>query len=698
MKINCLSISPNHPEYGKYFYVGIYGSSGGCSFELKTDAVIKNSSKFAILEDDDLEVLSEVTTTPARPMSFNSYSSSASSNRSVPSFRNDNSSMLKKRQYFNEDDSDCIMQENINPNRVRNDGRSNRSTSKLNMDLGGASDNEDDNGDEDYVDQADDLVRCICFLFLSCKLFIAVPIHVRDYVPQSIKASPVVLLPHQTVHAKTIVEIFNKSFFAIDLSMMGAGKTYSATHVAHVMGFNHVVVVCPVSVQSKWKYMKKRHGLRIDDNMVMGYELLRASKNRQPSHGLLSRADFVVTSENNVGRAVVEYHPTDKLLRWASEGLLVIFDEIQHFKNRSTQFLAFKSIMSVISKSNNKSKTLLLSGSPMDKPEQAQRLFIGLGIMTKERLSHIGKEGCIQWDGLSEISDFCKKLDPKRFKTINNQVGEFSRGNVLVAHVFELFNKILKPNLASVMPPPDTDFDLNKFNGFFQINPNDQPALLAAVRRLKSVCSFSEWDGSIERVAGIETLAAITAALMAIELAKVKTLARLVVKELKSNPSSKVAVCLNYSEPLLQLKEQLESLKIPTLVLNGSIPAAKRMEVLEAFQAPNLNNRVLLGNCRVCSTGIDLDDKYGNFPRTAFISPNYSTLDLHQLTHRFLRVDSKNDATVYFVYGHIKELQELPILEALAKKSEIMKQITPEQVNGGVVFQFDLQSYEEPHN
>lgn len=45
-------------------------------------------------------------------------------------------------------------------------------------------------------------------------------------------------------------------------------------------------------------------------------------------------------------------------------------------------------------------------------------------------------------------------------------------------------------------------------------------------------------------------------------------------------------------------------------------------------------------------------------------SPSYSTITLYQLGQRFIRADSRSDATLHFVFG--KHAQESNVLKALA--------------------------------
>jgi hypothetical protein len=112
---------------------------------------------------------------------------------------------------------------------------------------------------------------------------------------------------------------------------------------------------------------------------------------------------------------------------------------------------------------------------------------------------------------------------------------------------------------------------------------------------------------------------------------------------------------------------------------------------------------LLLCNQGVASTGIDLDDKHGAFPRLCLVSPNYSTITSYQLGHRFQRADTKSDADVHFVFAkrrdktkeESKDIIELKVLDALSRKSQVMKETTAEQASNGVVFPGDHEEWDQ---
>lgn len=145
-------------------------------------------------------------------------------------------------------------------------------------------------------------------------------------------------------------------------------------------------------------------------------------------------------------------------------------------------------------------------------------------------------------------------------------------------------------------------------------------------------------------------MSGITRALQVIETGKIGLFARLALKELEK-PRQKVVLAVNYIETIVDLKAMLEASGYSVLLLQGSMSHEQRYSALRSFQAPSNEYRVMVVNQSVASTGIDLDDKHGQFPRTCFVSPNFSTITAYQLGHRFHRMDTCSDAHVEFVYG-----------------------------------------------
>ena len=215
---------------------------------------------------------------------------------------------------------------------------------------------------------------------------------------------------------------------------------------------------------------------------------------------------------------------------------------------------------------------------------------------------------------------------------------------------------------------------------------DDTDALRSAVLELKLACYST---GIICLTSG--SLAKIQNALVKIEGAKVRTIARIARDNLITG--MKVVICVNYLNSIDRLTELLSDYN--PLVLTGSVKLSNRISVVDKFQQPDMHYPLLIANLQVCSTGIDLDDKDGRFKRCCIVNPNYSTISLYQLSHRFYRLDTASDSFIYFFFGKEQDTCELPILKALSEKSNVMKAVTSEQSDNGVIFPCDYATYME---
>ena len=113
--------------------------------------------------------------------------------------------------------------------------------------------------------------------------------------------------------------------------------------------------------------------------------------------------------------------------------------------------------------------------------------------------------------------------------------------------------------------------------------------------------------------------------------------------------------------------------------LRGNMLDHQRDRSISSFSEPTTACRVMVGNLRVLSCGIDLDDCDGRFPRICLISPNYNALDLIQFMYRARRANSRSKPTIHLLYlagcffdQHLRN--------NLIDKSEVMSDVNPERV------------------
>lgn len=570
---------------------------------------------------------------------------------------------------------------------------------------------------------------------------------------EEINKKPIELYPYQVSHKDAINNILDISPFAFDFSMLGTGKTYTTSYIFKENKnnrFKHLVSIAPVSVKSKWKMMEVEHGINLYKSI--SYCELRSVKFKQPKHGLLIRKDYVSIIHNEVDETTreiekVDFHCSKEYLEIVNEGTLLVIDEIQNIKNISNQLEACKELMRpiiegfynkhelvkiqqaidkvqekcdrfkdktcqrylekkkkldiliekriLLEKNQGKSRILLLSGSPIDKKGQVIHFFRALGIMKSDKLSVYNPQTWeIMWRGMAEIEDYCNEnWGYDNIKAI--QMEHFNdrrpRDRELEDYCYILFKEIVKKNISSSMNPLSVNTKIYKRNAFYNLEIEHEIELLQ--KGVDLLSHTTRFNGNTVDFGnnGIDSLRGIIRALTMIETAKISLFVRIAQTAMEENSNQKVVICVNYTETINDLMDLL--IAYSPLRMDGSLSAKQRGEVIKKFQAPDTKYRLLIGNLSVCSTGIDLDDQHGDYPRICLVSPNYSTITLYQLSHRFQRANTRSDAVIHFMF--CKEATELPILNALAKKSNIMKEITDKQVEYGVVFPGDYERWEE---
>jgi hypothetical protein len=489
--------------------------------------------------------------------------------------------------------------------------------------------------------------------------------------------TPIKLSPAQEIHVEALIKILMGSACALDMSIMGTGKTFTASALAQRMGFYGVIVICQASIEARWTRMKTLHGVPIIT--VISYTSLGTKVGKQPKHGLLTRIEG----------DTVRFEATEKLRAYIRAGILLVVDEFQNIKNKSVQHNACKEVITSITFEPDRSRALLLSGSPMDKPEHAVHLMQSIGIIRHYHLSIFHElEARLELRGAQELIDYCLAINPTGTDIIlSKQIISTERVKPLC---YELFRDVIRPHITSAMPPIVHTHDVHVRNHYYILPEEESVQLADAIGGLKKAVHFNSDTNTLDNSPSIWT--ALTGALSRVESAKIPTFYREARKILDGNPKAKVVLCLNYTSTIDTLAYLLEDYS--PMVLNGEVNKKARDISIQLFQRPTLEKRLIIGNLKVCSTGIDLDDKEGTFPRHCFASPNFSVIDIYQLVHRFKRMDTQSEANVGFVYGKVG-FDETSILSALARKSVVMKDLLVEQVKGGVVFPSDYKKHLE---
>ncbi len=515
----------------------------------------------------------------------------------------------------------------------------------------------------------------------------------KNHIKTEHHNSAVELRDYQIAHYEKLVRILNTSYFAIDLSPLGSGKTYTASYLAQQSAqYKHAIIVAPASLKPKWEQVF--NGSALESAYILSYNDLVGKKYIQPKCGLVYRNDYTKPQQIRAGEfrgqeriiEVVEMFPTDLLVKLAAENTLLVIDEIQHIKNEtSAQTAAARELILAIKSANEAgahSHAILMSGSPIDTDQQAVTFFRNTGIQKSRELLTINPHtGVKTQTGYLEIVNFCRTLDPRH--SVNTDLSSQDSVDWYYPVLLRLFTGPIKQHLSAAMPMPPTDNTVYPRNLICRLeDPDVERAYVSAIKDLVALASSRDKNRHI----------AIIQSMLIIESCKVHVFIKLAKQKLAEHPNNKVVLALNYADSIQEISEQLA--EYAPLILNGKVTPAARHAAIDKFQQPDAQHRLIIANQQVICAGIDLDDKHGGFPRTCICSPNYSSINLYQLSRRFSRsTDSKSDAYLDVLYlttgSDSTNGRELHVLTRLQTKGGVMKNVAIEQADAGVIFPCD---------
>lgn len=496
--------------------------------------------------------------------------------------------------------------------------------------------------------------------------------------------------------ADKIKKILEKNYIYIDTSDRGSGKTYLAMDTALFYGIE-MFIVCNVTMIGIWEHLTRQYGVPVA--AIISYQTLRSQFGYEPIHEYLDRHDILAVSKTKS----LYFTPTKQYTALVEKGILLVIDEFQSIKNDSAQTKACTALIHEITKPNSNSRAALLSNTPIDDFKQAPNLLKVLGYIKSEKLtSYKFGTKTLAFEGLEELIQNCRELDDATTQSILDQV-PINKDNVNNL-CYLLYKHVIKPIISGAMSPPENI--KGKFyvmNGFYNMSPEKYAELVDAIDRLtKALQSIGRVKRSQEqkkekkRQKGedsdlseeSEGLGGVIKALVAIENAKDEIFVRIAKQFLDDN--NKVIISLNYNTTINYVVEHLSEYN--PLLLTGDVPGRDRGEIIMAFNK-DPNYRLLVMNTAVGGVGISLHDTVGDAPRVMLISPSYSLIKDAQATGRIYRDGTKSDAIAIAVYG--KNTEEVPIREAMRRKTEVVKGLLEEEVLERIVLPGDYPDMEE---
>ena len=506
----------------------------------------------------------------------------------------------------------------------------------------------------------------------------------------------------QPRHLKAMLKILKQFKFCLDTSPLGAGKTFTAMGVARELKLPYIIYITNASLLPKPSRIFKKHGF--DTKHFVTFETLRGSLNsdielneyRKLNNDLVRRRD----TSHDPKKTLTSYRVTKKFRKYVERGCLLILDEVQALKNISKQLLACMTLEKYIIESDSKSVVLELSGSPGSKEPHYFNMLKRFNII-KEPTLYESKRGKFIATGAEELRRFCHKLDSE---TTDRIVGSGFNFNNVETKCFELYLDIIQFYISDSMPqpPPKPGVELTIKNGYYQLYKKEIPLIEAEIKNFASIIGFNGATQRIDKPIKNKFSPALTVCHIRIETCKTNLFIRLAKQVLDSNSKSKVCLALNYKQNMKNIARSLKKYGVVIVWAsdpdtNKPVSVQQRQEYINKFNEPNTKVRVLIGTLSIISQGIDLDDRDGSYPRTAFESSSFFFMHCHQFTRRFLRGSyTESSSNVRFVYANCKEKEE-SILNALYRQGNVCKRTLTKQVEGGVKFPGEYEEEKEEY-
>lgn len=488
------------------------------------------------------------------------------------------------------------------------------------------------------------------------------------------------LLGHQEEHFKRICDILMEEFGYLDTSPVRTGKTYIVLNIAKVFKLS-LVIICPLTTVPMWQKLCKLYNINLSN--IITYQSLRGNSSIKLTNGLL---------ELNEGK----YKATEYFIELVKKGILLVFDESHYLKNPTAQLQSAHCLAKTVVELNCGSRIGLLSATPCDKKEHSESLLKMLGIINNDKLYNYDNNlKTYELLGIQEVIDKSNIIDNIKTNEIINPI--IIDKKTVHQVCYDLYRHVIKNRVSSSMIINDNNNEniikipeKNIKNGYYNLSECSTGLVMKGMNLLVKATRYRGDNQSIDIKPG--SWGDITNGLMLIEEGKIEIMIRLTKNILKNNNNAKVILYCNFISNMKFLYSNLSEYN--PLLMYGQTKSNWRDDIINKFQKPSNEFRLLISNPKVGGLGISLDDRHGDFPRYMFIIPSHDFTNLHQATGRIhCGTETKSDSTIRFIYSKLFK-QETSILNNLFKKAITTRNILYN--DKGLIFPGEYENYIEP--
>jgi hypothetical protein len=279
----------------------------------------------------------------------------------------------------------------------------------------------------------------------------------------------------------------------------------------------------------------------------------------------------------------------------------------------------------------------------------------------------------------SRLVKLTKRFNPRA------DIAPVSKRAELDKEVYRLFTRHVSLELASALPSPTINVELDAKLGFYQMNPHDTEVLGDAVSKMQqALMKMRQSRGHGAQGEMMVGQSELMSAVMQAHKSKVDLTIRLMTQELDADPNCQVILFGVYRESLFHVAEGLSRYGVG--ILNGETKMQDRAHIQAKFHAGSI--RVLVCNVQVGGAGLNLQDKVGNRLRITFLWPSYLGDSMYQAMYRTYRVGAKSRVKVRFILS--EKHPEQCLLDNWSTKTKVWKDLLTRQVGEGQLFLADL--------
>ena len=423
--------------------------------------------------------------------------------------------------------------------------------------------------------------------------------------------NPSGLLEPQLPHVKKLIDSLYINGFAVDLSSTGVGKTYCACAIAREMTVPFVVIA-PKAVLPAWRRVLDSFGLIA--TLLINYEKIGRGNTDYMKWKKLPDPSSRNSTET-VEMPEFKFPPH----------CLVILDEGHKCKAKGSS-----NAWMLIALALQGYKTLVCSATLATSPLEMR----AVGYLCKLHKLH-------------DFNSFCRAHGAEwvgRYGALNyNATSPQAREAMILLHNY-LFFELKCASRLTVEDMGATFPETQIIAEAYDMGENGN--------KIKDV--YDEMEAELDRLAEISEnyqehiFAVLIAARRKVETLKIPLFVERI-EDLYDEGKS-VVIFVNFTDTVNSIFEKLrKDLKQSvTFVVGGQSPA-ERQFCIDDFQSDK--KRIIICNIAAGSTGINLHDLNGVFPRATLISPTWSAVNLRQCLGRVWRQNGLSKSIQFIIYA-----------------------------------------------